>query len=45
MEIDRHVCHKWKFEVDRPSRSTEVNPGKKVKCNSLSLISSSTRYI
>ena len=22
---NRHVCHKWNREVDRPSRSTEVN--------------------
>ena len=26
--LNRHVCHKWKYEDDRPSRSTEVNPGK-----------------
>ena len=33
---NRHVCHKSKSDVERPSRSTEVNPGKKQKCCSLS---------
>ena len=30
--------HKWKCEVDRPSRSTEVNPGRKQKRCSLSCL-------
>ena len=38
VEIDVHVCHKWKCEVDRPSRSTEVNPDMKQKCCSLSFL-------
>ena len=33
-----HVCHEWKYEDDRPSRSTEVNPGKKQKWCSLSCL-------
>ena len=39
---NRHICHKWirKNEVDRPSRSTEVNPGKKQKCCYLSCLRS-----
>ena len=35
---NRHVCHKWKYEVDRPFRSLEVNPGKKHKCCSRSCL-------
>ena len=31
-------CHKWKYEVYRLSWSTEVNPGKKQKCCSLSCV-------
>ena len=27
--LNRHVCHKYKCEVDRPFLSTGVNPGKK----------------
>ena len=33
-----HVCHEWKYEVDRHSRSTEVNPGEKQKWCSLSCL-------
>ena len=40
VKIKLHVCHKWKCEVDRPSRSTEVNPGKRQKYCSLSCLSS-----
>ena len=35
---NRRVCHKWNYEVDRPSRSTKVNPGKKQKWCSLSCL-------
>ena len=35
---NRHVCHKRKHEVDRPSRSTKVNLGKMQKCCSLSCL-------
>ena len=41
---NRHVCHKWKYEVDRPSRSTEVNPGKKQKCCSLLFLWSQVQW-
>ena len=32
------VCRKWKCEVDHPSRSPGLNPGKKLKCCSLSYL-------
>ena len=35
---NRHVCHKWKYEVDRPSRLTVVNQTKKQKCCSRSCL-------
>ena len=34
----RHVCHKLKSEVNRPSRSTEIYQGKEQKCSSLSCL-------
>ena len=40
MGTSYNLCLKWKYEVDRPSRSTEVNPGKKQKWCSLSCLSS-----
>ena len=33
-----HVCHERKYEVDRASRSTEENPGKKQKWCSMSCL-------
>ena len=36
---NRHVCCKWKCEIDHPSRKTTgLNPGKKQNCYSLSYL-------
>ena len=38
IEIVTFVIKSWKYEVDRPSQSTKVNPGKKEKYCSLSCL-------